>query len=218
MKTYLMTLTLLLSAPVLGASFIAIHPISTHFSTPMTLLSPSKTALASSVVAVPPSVDWQVRKAQDNDVLEVYGWFERKGAFDLSLSGNPLSKLKPKIGQTLASILPDLPNGNVLFVEPAEGEVTGFCSYNLKYSGFGPPMLWMDDIYVDQTKRSRGAGQALMEALVDVAQSFSCTHMAWKVDERNERGMQFYDRIGAEITQKDGTLYRVEWIPSEWIE
>ena len=180
--------------------------------------SSSTTQLHSSVAATP-EVTWEIRKATNNDMPSVIDWLDRKGKFDLSLNGNEPSNLKPKPGATLASLFPDLPHGSVLFVA-AEGtdddSVTGFCTYNLRYAGFGPPMLWMDDIYVDQTQRSRGAGKALMDELVNIGKEHSCTHMAWKVDERNERGMQFYDKIGATVTHKTGTLFGMQWVPCMW--
>jgi len=178
----------------------------------------SKTSLQSSVTA---EVSWQIRTATDNDMPEVMDWLDRKAAFVRSLNGKEPSKLNAKPGATLATLFPELPNGKVLFVGDDDVDtdaVTGFCTYNLSYTGFGPPMMWLDRIYVDQTQRSRGAGKALMDELVSIGKEHSCTHMAWIVDERNERGIQFYDRIGAEVTHKDDTLYGMKWVPDGWSE
>ncbi|MEO0376490.1 MAG: GNAT family N-acetyltransferase, partial [Cyanobacteria bacterium P01_A01_bin.17] len=50
--------------------------------------------------------------------------------------------------------------------------------------------------------------------LAQIAQEHNCTHLAWTADARNTRGLQFYDRIGATVTEQRGTRCFLRWSPS----
>ena len=61
--------------------------------------------------------------------------------------------------------------------------------------------------------RSQGAGATLMAQLTLIAKENDCTHFAWNADARNTRGLRFYDRLGAEITEQHGNRYFLRWVP-----
>ncbi len=61
--------------------------------------------------------------------------------------------------------------------------------------------------------RSQGAGTALMHNLAHIAQINNCTHLAWTADARNSRGLSFYQRLGAQITEQKGYRCFLTWIP-----
>jgi GNAT superfamily N-acetyltransferase len=183
--------------------------------------------LASTATAL---VDWDIRTAHDEDLELVQDWIERKGKFDRSLTGKePSGSWKAKTGDRLQSLFPEVPHGRVLFINQADEhletsspsssideETVGFALYALRYAGFVPPLLWLEDLFVDPQLRSRGAGLALMNELATIAQSNRCTHMAWMADERNDRGIAFYERLGAKVTGQSGTCMNMEWIPDVW--
>jgi len=78
---------------------------------------------------------------------------------------------------------------------------------------FGQPSIWLDDLYVDENMRSQGAGSALMGYLGQVAKNHDCTHLAWTADARNTRGLSFYYRLGAKITEQKGNRCFFTWKP-----
>jgi GNAT superfamily N-acetyltransferase len=101
-----------------------------------------------------------------------------------------------------------------LFAELSTREV-GFALYGFRYSSFaGQPSIWLDDLYVEEEMRNQGAGAALMHGLGQIAQENDCTHIAWNADARNIRGLNFYNRIGAEITEQVNNRCFLKWIPS----
>ena len=69
------------------------------------------------------------------------------------------------------------------------------------------------DLYVDEEYRSQGTGAILMEHLAKIAAENDCTHLAWNADARNIRGLNFYYRLGAEITKQEGNRCFLMWIP-----
>jgi GNAT superfamily N-acetyltransferase len=100
-----------------------------------------------------------------------------------------------------------------LFAEISAHEV-GFALYGFRYSSFaGQSNIWLDDLYVDDEMRSQGAGAALMAQLAQIAKENDCTHLAWNADARNTRGLKFYDRLGAEITEQHGNRCFLRWVP-----
>ncbi|MEB3211233.1 MAG: GNAT family N-acetyltransferase, partial [Leptolyngbyaceae bacterium] len=106
------------------------------------------------------------------------------------------------------------PYSYVLFASCA-GTEAGFAVYGFRYSSFaGQPSIWLDDLYVNESYRSCGVGSRLMHHLADIARGHRCTHLGWTADARNVRGLEFYHRLGAQITMRQGHRCFFQWIPS----
>ena len=153
-----------------------------------------------------------VRPAAANEVSLVLSFIQKKAAFDRqmgSFSGT-LQTSEEKIRKTL---LGPRPFAYFLVAELA-GQAIGFALYYFRYSSFaGQPSIWLDDLYVDEDVRSRGAGATLMEVLAQIAKQHQCTHIAWTADARNTRGLTFYRRLGATITEQQGNVCFLTWKP-----
>jgi GNAT superfamily N-acetyltransferase len=144
-------------------------------------------------------------------------FMDQKAQFDRSLTGRPPSKLRATPGNTLQSLFPEVPNGKVVFAaKEVDNDPIGFAMYQLKYHGFAPPLLWLEDIFVDPQKRSGGVGAVLMDELASIGQDYRCSHISWMVDSRNQRGIQFYNQLGATVDGQDGDFYRMKWVPDSW--
>jgi GNAT superfamily N-acetyltransferase len=80
------------------------------------------------------------------------------------------------------------------------GEPVGFATYHFTFSTFSArPGLWLDDLFVLEAQRGTGAGTALLTRLTSIALEEGCCRLNWIVNRANERGIAFYERIGAEI-------------------
>lgn len=153
-----------------------------------------------------------VRPATPDDVSLIFSFIQKKSEFDRSLGAfsGVLGVSEEKILKTLFGTVPF---SYVLFAEVSE-QVVGFALYGFRYSSFaGQPSIWLDDLYVDEGMRSQGAGAALMARLAQIAQENYCTHLAWNADARNTRGLHFYQRLGAEVTEQYGNRCFLKWIP-----
>jgi GNAT superfamily N-acetyltransferase len=157
----------------------------------------------------------KVRSATPDDVSLIFSFIQKKSEFDRNIGAfsGVLQVSEEKIRKTLFGIIPF---SYVLFAELSAHEV-GFALYGFRYSSFaGQPSIWLDDLYVDNEMRSQGAGAALMAQLAQIAQIAAendCTHLAWNADARNTRGLRFYDRLGAEITEQHGNRCFLRWVP-----
>jgi GNAT superfamily N-acetyltransferase len=154
-----------------------------------------------------------IRSATPDDVSLIFSFIQQKAAFDRNIGAfsGILRVSEAKIRSTLFG---PTPFAYVLFAEAA-GQAIGFALYGFRYSSFaGQPSIWLDDLYVDADQRSQGAGTALMAELAQIAQQTNCTHLAWNADARNLRGLAFYQRLGADITEQSGNRCFLRWIPS----
>lgn len=84
------------------------------------------------------------------------------------------------------------------FVAELDDAVEGIALF---YEGLGTfrakPFLYLEDLVVSETARSRGVGEALMAALAREALRRNALRIEWVVLDWNARAMRFYDRLGA---------------------
>lgn len=88
-------------------------------------------------------------------------------------------------------------------VAESNGELVGMATYYAIFSSFiAKPGLWLDDLFVVETHRSQGIGEALIRRLCTIARESGCGRLDWHVSAFNERGQRFYRRLGASISEK----------------
>lgn len=174
------------------------------------------------------TIDYEMREASNVDTSLVMGFLGQLRSFHDGLwtGAPPHSSPLVKDGETIQSLMPHLRNCHVILAQQTLsdgclGVPIGFASYHLKYSGFGPPLMHMEHLFVDPTRRSQGAGLALMNELASIGKTSHCSHMEWSVHQRNARGVEFYHRIGATSTGNPETSCpddptTMNWIPSAW--
>jgi GNAT superfamily N-acetyltransferase len=157
----------------------------------------------------------KVRPATPDDVSLIFSFIQKKSEFDSNIGAfsGVLQVSEDKIRKTLFRTIPF---SYVLFAEFSGYEV-GFALYGFRYSSFaGQPSIWLDDLYVDEQMRSQGVGAVLMAQLAQIAQENNCTHLAWNADARNTRGLSFYHRLGAEVTEQHGNRCLLRWVPNTY--
>ena len=80
-----------------------------------------------------------------------------------------------------------------------DGEPVGFALFFQNFSAWtGRPSLYLEDLYVREAARGRGAGKALLRHLAGVAIERNCTRFEWSVLDWNEPAIAFYRSMGAE--------------------
>lgn len=95
-----------------------------------------------------------------------------------------------------------LPAFRVLMAED-DGETVGFALYFFSYSTWrGRRCLYLEDLFVREAARGRGAGIALMRALAREAVDEGCARFVWQVLDWNQPSIDFYERLGAKIARE----------------
>ena len=178
-----------------------------------------------------------IRKARPEDVSVVMDLIRQKSEFDRCMGSfdGEISVTEEKLFETVlttttgSSVFP--PYAEILLAErrmdveekllqdgpSKQGErnvqPVGFACVHFRYSSFtGRPSIWLDDLFVESAHRSHGVGLALMTELKQLATKVhNATHIGWTADARNSRGLQFYHKLGATITEQRGNRCFLEW-------
>jgi GNAT superfamily N-acetyltransferase len=138
-----------------------------------------------------------VRDANQRDIPTIMELIHLKAEFD----GCPESvEATPK--KLEIDLFGEKPLAFVLLAE-VDGNAIGLATYHFIYSTFlAKPGIWLDDLYVKAEHRSHQVGELLMRRLLQIGQEKGCGRIDWTVAVSNERGIKFYERIGANIIEK----------------
>ena len=80
-----------------------------------------------------------------------------------------------------------------------DGAPVGFAVFFQNFSTWtGRASLYLEDLFVRETARGRGAGKALLSHLAAVALERGCTRFEWSVLDWNRPAIDFYRAMGAE--------------------
>jgi|SRR5579863_871168 len=91
-----------------------------------------------------------------------------------------------------------------------DGEAVGFALFFRNYSTWrGRPGLYLEDIFVREEYRGRGAGHALMRQLAEIVAARGWARMEWAVLNWNTPAQKFYRAHGAR-PMEEWTTWRVE--------
>jgi GNAT superfamily N-acetyltransferase len=94
-------------------------------------------------------------------------------------------------------------------IAEADGVPVGFALYFFKFSTWtGKPSLYLEDLFVRETARGKGAGKALLQHLAGVALDHDCGRFEWSVLDWNTPAIDFYRAMGAQAMD-EWTVQRV---------
>jgi ribosomal protein S18 acetylase RimI-like enzyme len=106
-------------------------------------------------------------------------------------------------------------HARVVVAEQGGKIIVGFALYYFRFSSFsGFPILWLEDLFVDKSYRRQGTGRTIMNYLNTVAKSEKCSHISWNVSAKNERGIAFYQSLGARCVR--GSLGNGSQLTFQW--
>jgi GNAT superfamily N-acetyltransferase len=91
------------------------------------------------------------------------------------------------------------PDFHCLIAEEGSTLVGFLVYYFLPFTYRAKPNLIIKELFIAEQHRSRGIGRQLMKAVARQAQEAGCGMIKWWVAKWNERGMEFYKRLGATI-------------------
>lgn len=148
-----------------------------------------------------PHPSYHVREATIDDVPLILKFIHKKAAFD---------KASHVVETTAERLKEELfgyhPKAFVFFAE-LEKETVGFAICFFTFSSFlGRPGIWVDDIFILDAFRGRGAGSALLTFIAKMAKACDYGRIEWMGSVTNEKGMDFYKRNGAEVQERARVL------------
>ena len=137
-----------------------------------------------------------IREATESDTGLILNFIRKKAVFD----GVP-DWVEATEDKLAAELFGAQAKAFVLFVE-IDRKPVGFAIYFLTFSSFlARSGIWLDDLYVDENARGRGAGKALLAHLAKLADERGYGRVEWVTAANNEKGLAFYGRNGARVQE-----------------
>ncbi|MES2956573.1 MAG: GNAT family N-acetyltransferase [Pseudomonadota bacterium] len=139
-----------------------------------------------------------IRSIQESELPELLALIQAKAVFD----GCP-ETLRATVESLRSALFEQRPLAQALVAE-VDGRLAGMATYYAIFSSFiAKPGLWLDDLFVYDSFRGTGIGEALVRNLCRIAKEGGCGRVDWHVSNINERGKKFYRRIGASISENE---------------
>jgi GNAT superfamily N-acetyltransferase len=93
-------------------------------------------------------------------------------------------------------------------VAELDSEVVGYLLYHFGYdTDRAMRLMFVVDLYVQETKRRRGTGGSLMRAAARTCREAGGRELMWSVFIANKPAFQFYERLGAKYLQELKYMY-----------
>ena len=139
-----------------------------------------------------------IRKATSTDSADILQLLKIKAEFDRSMGGSD-GQITSSEEKIISTLFRKIPFAYVLLVEE-KSDIQGFAFYHYRYSSFsGVPSIWLDDLLILKEHRSKKLGFYLMQSLQLEGKKINASHIAWTASPNNEKGLQFYKRLGAKV-------------------
>jgi GNAT superfamily N-acetyltransferase len=88
-------------------------------------------------------------------------------------------------------------------------EPIGFALFFHNFSTFvSKPGIYLEDLFVKETHRSKGYGKKLLLELIAIAKQRNCGRVDWSVLNWNKPAIDFYESLGA-TAMTEWTVYRL---------
>lgn len=134
----------------------------------------------------------KIRKAKKTDFKHVIKLITELADFE---------KLTPPDKKAVKRLFKDAFGKNPVFrmlVADSDGVISGYAFYFYSYSSFlAKKTLYLEDIFITESKRNLGIGKLFFGKLVKIAEKNNCGRMEWCVLDWNKNAIDFYNKLGA---------------------
>jgi GNAT superfamily N-acetyltransferase len=147
--------------------------------------------------------DFEIRQAKEEDLPEILELIKALAEFE---------NLSDEVVATEELLKKTLFGKN----SPAEVQIAydknktlGFALYFRTFSTFlGRPGIYLEDLYVRESARGKGVGEALLRRLAQRTLAIGGGRLEWSVLNWNEAAIKFYQKMGASPLD-EWTMFRV---------
>ncbi|WP_044415557.1 GNAT family N-acetyltransferase [Halarcobacter anaerophilus] len=128
---------------------------------------------------------------------------------ELAVYENAKHEVKTDAKQTKEAIFGEDSTVQALICEQ-NGEAIGYAVYFYNYSTWlGKKGIYLEDLYISESKRGLGAGKAILKHLAKKAVEENCGRFEWSCLDWNTPSREFYESLGAKA-QEEWIGYRLE--------
>lgn len=112
-----------------------------------------------------------------------------------------LDQVKTTVEQMLIDGFGEKPVFEFLVATRGE-DIIGTSIYYYRYSTWKGRRLYLEDLVVRESERSKGIGKLLFNATMKQALADNCTGMMWQVLHWNEKAIAFYEKYGSHFDKE----------------
>ena len=147
--------------------------------------------------------DFEIRQAEEDDVPEILVLIKALAEYEHLADEVVVTEELLKI--TLFGI-----NSPVeVQIAYNKNQTLGFALYFRTFSTFlGRPGIYLEDLYVRESVRGKGVGEALLRRTAQRAREIGGGRLEWSVLNWNEPAINFYQKMGASSLD-EWTMFRV---------
>ena len=147
--------------------------------------------------------DFEIRQAEEEDVPEILELIKALADFE-NLSGEVVAT-----EELLKITLFGINSPAEVQIAYDKNKTLGFALYFCTFSTFlGRPGIYLEDLYVRESARGKGVGEALLRRLAQRTREIGGGRLEWAVLNWNEPAIGFYQKMGA-APLDEWTTYRV---------
>ena len=136
------------------------------------------------------SLSFTIRKHHASDLPQIYSLIKELSIFE---------KVPHRLINSLERMIAEQNHFHAFVAVNNQNEILAYATYNLIYYTWVGKSIYMDDLYVKSEYRGQGIGRDLIESVLTFAKENGCHKVRWQVSEWNERAIEFYKSLGAEI-------------------
>jgi GNAT superfamily N-acetyltransferase len=142
-------------------------------------------------------MEFDIRTGAERDLPQVLELIKELAEFE---------KAREQVAMTLEQLTEDgfgeRPLYGFIVAESQQHGVMGMALYYYRYSTWKGKFLYLEDIVVNESHRSKGLGYALMQKLKEIAKAENCAGLTWQVLDWNVDAIRFYERLGVSISNE----------------
>ena len=145
-----------------------------------------------------------IRKAIPEDSQTIFDFI-----MELAIYEKLPNEVKTNLEETKEAIFSENSTVKALICEE-DGVAIGYAVYFYNYSTWlGKSGIYLEDLYVSESKRGLGAGKAMLKYLARKALEQNCGRFEWSCLDWNTPSRDFYESLGA-VAQNEWIGYRLE--------
>lgn len=147
-------------------------------------------------------MDITLRNGTDADAELIIGYLKRLAEYE-KMGG--ICKITPP---ELIKLLNEENGLRVIIAEQGGSSVGMMTWYTYKIATFsGRRIFYVEDVFIEESKRSSGIGTALFAEVKRLAKELGCTRLEWKCLDWNVHAQKFYEKLGGEISDGGWLTY-----------
>ncbi|HHZ78345.1 MAG TPA: GNAT family N-acetyltransferase [Candidatus Lambdaproteobacteria bacterium] len=147
--------------------------------------------------------DFEIRQAEEDDVPEILVLIKALAEYE------HLADEVVATEELLKITLFGINSPAEVQIAYNKNQTLGFALYFRTFSTFlGRPGIYLEDLYVRESVRGKGVGEALLRRTAQRAREIGGGRLEWSVLNWNEPAIKFYKRMGASPLD-EWTMFRV---------